>query len=615
MSPGDSAELLLDDTIPLVFSAIFGFVAVFHGILYYRRRDHSEYLWFSLLSLCFGLNTIGLTMWPEHVGIPEFVVRRLAPVSGSLIAVVAVQFLWPFVGRPIPGWLRLYQISQVVLALFAAVAPWNWVIATNTVRWMWLVPVLIAIVVVLIRQARAGILEARILIIGGIAMVGVEAILAFGQWLRPGMVSGLTEWAFAIVVLSMAVALAANISDRLVYFRGANAELEEEVRRRTADLESARDAAETANRAKDDFLATMSHELRTPMAGLTSAIELLADTSLDTTQQDLLLSLRKSGRAQLTLLDDLLSFSRIESGHLELESEVFDLVEVVGDSVDACRAEARRRELEFNYTVKPRQIAVEGDAQRLQQIVLNLLNNAIKFTTRGEVRLDIHGVLRDDKWELDITISDTGIGMTKETLDRIFEPFVQADSSITRRFGGTGLGLFISRRLVEAMGGRLTVRSTEGEGSRFSISLTLPAGATAAASEPKKPVWNAPSQKILLAEDDEVARRLMTLLLDKMGHSVTAVEDGELAWSALQVEPFDVVLLDVHMPQLDGLSLARRVRANSSYETLTLIALTADAFTDRADRILAAGVDAVVTKPATAEQIDAALSVNHHKRK
>ena len=614
MNPALNADILLDDTVALVFSAIFAFVAVFHGILYYRRRDHSEYLWFSLLSFCFGVNTVGLTAWPEFLGIAESLVRRLAPISGSLIAVVGIQFLWPFIGKPIPLWLRLYQLSQVGIALFAAMAPWPWLVATDTFRWLWLLPLLIAAMIVLIQQARANVLEARILITGGIVLVVVEIGLVLGQWLHPGTVSGLTEWAFAIVVLSMAVALAANISDRLVYFRGANAELEEEVRRRTADLELARDAAEAANSAKDDFLATMSHELRTPMAGLTSAIELLADTPLDETQGDLLLSLRKSARAQLTLLDDLLSFSRIESGRLELESEDFDLVEAVDDSIDACRAESKRRGLRLEYQAEPSRIDVRGDALRLQQVVLNLLNNAIKFTTEGSVRVEVSGTRTTRSWNLVVTIADTGIGMTQATLDRIFEPFVQADSSITRRFGGTGLGLFISRRLTEAMGGDLQVRSTEGEGSQFSIALVLPVASGNTRTGPVAAnTWSAPPRNVLLAEDDDVARRLMSMLLGKMGHRVTAVEDGEDAWEALRNDRYDVVLLDVHMPRLDGLSLAQRIRQDRDHKDLTLIALTADAFTDRAERILAAGVDAVVTKPATAEQIDAALTVDYRR--
>ena len=292
---------MLGDVGSLVFGSIFAFVSLFHFVIYYRRRDRREYLWFSLFSLGFSANTFGVSLWPEAAGLPEVIARRLAPVSGNFIAFFAVQFLWPFIGLSIPRWLRAYQGSHLLIMLLVAIAPWTWVQATETARWLWLIPLLAAAGHALLLQSYRASREARTVLIGGLIMIAAESVLIAFQTSMPIATGGLAEWAFMILVLSMAVALAQQISDSLEQFRGSHDLLEQEVRKRTSQLEQAKEEAVRANQAKGAFLAMMSHELRTPMTGVKAAADLLEQTALQPDQSEALGFLTQSARAQIRL--------------------------------------------------------------------------------------------------------------------------------------------------------------------------------------------------------------------------------------------------------------------------------------------------------------------------
>ena len=448
------------------------------------------------------------------------------------------------------------------------------------------------------------------------------------EWMLRGYEVGGVDYIVKPVdpeVLKSKVAIFIDLNKR-------SADLEIKIRERTANLISAHDrlrsemqmreradaellvakqAAEEANRAKSEFLANMSHEIRTPMNAIIGLTQVALQTELTVEQRECLELVRASGESLLAIVNDVLDISKIEAGHLTVETIPFSLRECIDDAMKTLVIEASAKRLDFSWEVAPETPdALLGDPLRLRQIVLNLVGNAIKFTQQGSVIVRVRPeACADGDLSCYFSVRDTGVGIPLEKQAAVFSPFQQVEASTTRHYGGTGLGLTISARLVERMRGRIWLESTPGKGSTFHFTVrfgladrtaeTPPRPGTPPATRRTQQHPDAPKLAVLVVEDNSVNRRLAQIVLARHGHTITAVDSGAAALQALQHGRFDLILMDVQMPGMDGIDTTRAIRQSERRRgrRVPIIALTAHAMAGDRERCLGAGMDGYLVKP------------------
>ncbi len=424
-----------------------------------------------------------------------------------------------------------------------------------------------------------------------------------------------------LLALVVAVLLALYVALYLVVRRGAR--IIERQHRGLEEAHSAVDAArrhaEQASLTKSKFLANMSHEIRTPMNGVLGMADLLAQTPLSPTQAKYAQTITRSGQALMGILNDILDLSKIESGKLHLDPHPFDLREGIDDVRDLMAARAAEQGLELVVDI-PAELPtrLRGDAVRFQQVLNNLVGNAIKFTERGRVTVSVRAAPELGAGGLRVTVADTGIGIAPEMQGRLFEPFSQGDSSTSRHYGGTGLGLAISRQLVELLGGRIWLTSTPDQGSEFNFTVRFeavpaPAPAAAAPAAIEAPVASPAAQiarEVLLVEDNMVNVLYAEAVLAALDCRVSVASDGQASLDTLRERRFDLILMDCHMPGMDGFTatpLIRVLEAELGRPATPIVALTASAMSEDRDHCIAVGMDDFIAKPFQPEDLRRAL--------
>ncbi len=440
----------------------------------------------------------------------------------------------------------------------------------------------------------------------------VEAVLGLdfpaAEWVHRILYARATSLFIAAVLVLILVAVSVLITLMRAEI-GQRTKIERELVR-------AKELAEQSNQAKSEFLAHLSHELRTPMTSILGFSDLLLDTHLTEEQREFTLTLRKSGASLITLLNNILDLSKIEANQTKLESIPFSLAEIVDDVTSMLKPGTITKKLAFTVENQAGDINVIGDPTRFRQVLINLLHNAIKFTRKGGVTLRM-------EWSNDILrcdVIDTGIGIPPDRLANLFQGFTQADASITRRFGGTGLGLVISRELIRLMGGTLTVESESDHGTTFTIRVPAPqhdaplstSGSAAPISAPELPASPGKSGHVLLVEDNITNRRLFSTMLGKLGYTFDVAVNGKEAIALFPRRHYHAVLMDCEMPELDGFEATREIRAmetaGGNTRRVPIIAVTANAMAGTRAKCLDVGMDHYLTKPLRIEILGDTLS-------
>jgi signal transduction histidine kinase/DNA-binding NarL/FixJ family response regulator len=543
----------------------------------------------AIVAVTAGLAALGRR--PNHlrlIGAGVFVGLGVVVMHYTGMAALSVQ--GEVVYRP-----EIFSISILIALTAATVALW---LAVN-LNQLWQRVAAAVVMAVAICGMHYTSMAGTVLVASPIVDVGHTLV-------SKGMLAALVAIATAAFVL---VALVLAFIDRRLEARSLQETLR--LRELNADLEQAKREAEAANRAKSAFLATMSHEIRTPMNGVLGMLEATLRARIDESVRDQLTTARDSAIDLLTILNDILDYSKLEAGQMHLERVSFSVRQVADDVLSMLANVAAQKKLLLDVRVAPETPQwVMGDPTRFRQILLNLVSNALKFTEVGSVNIVISYTAGEAPHMLRVEVRDSGIGISQEAVSRLFNRFSQADASTTRRFGGTGLGLAISRELVACMGGDISVRSEPGRGSVFAFEISTEPGSEPETRASKTtPARTGLRLNILVAEDNPVNQKVLRTLLNGQGHELTFVDDGLKAVEAARDGAFDLILMDVSMPVMDGPTAARAIRQLPRPVGLTpIIALTANAMVGDRESYLAGGMNDYVSKPIDLDMLLAAIA-------